>query len=273
MSILRIPPSPHRALRFAAVLIALLLVLQPIVPAQRPGGGIAAHLEFGNPGGNGVLLDKGYFVVSYDTEARIPDWVAYRLRRSDLNGPADRTDDFRPDEALDDDARSELRDYERSGYDRGHMAPAEDFSRSERAMSTTFLLSNMTPQRPKLNRGKWRALEGQIRRLADDVGTIWVITGALFTNQRPAHHRQSIGDGRVAVPTDVYKVILGRDASGEFSMFAFVMPNALNSLRGRPADFVESVNEVERLSGLNFFDVLDDAVENDLESSAAEWPF
>ena len=140
-------------------------------------------------------------------------------------------------------------------------------------MRTTFLLSNMTPQRPKLNRGKWRALEGQIRRLAQDEGTVWIITWSLFTKQRPAHHKQAIGKGRVAVPTDFYKVVLARDSDGAFSMFSFVMPNALNPLKGKPADYVESVNEVERLSGLNFFDALGDSVENDLESSANEWPF
>ena len=256
------------------VVFATLVVARPTSPAPPPGGGVTAHLEFGNPGGDGQLLDKGFFVVSYDGEARIPEWVAYRLCRSELTGAVDRTDDFRADDALEEDEQSLPKDYAASGYDQGHMAPAEDFSRSQRAMSTTFLLSNMAPQRPKLNRAKWRALENQIRKLVnEEAPTAWIVTGSLFTNVKPAHHKQTIGAGRVSVPTDFYKVILARDSAGEFSMFAFVMPNQLNPLKGRPADFTESVDEVERLSGVDFFSSLDDATENSLESTAAEWPF
>jgi endonuclease G len=253
----------------AAVAISLIVVLQPNVPAQ-PARSV--HLEFGHPGGQGQFLDKRFFVISYDAEQRIPEWVAYRLRRSELNGDEERTDDFRPDPTLEDDDRSELRDYRSSGYDRGHMAPAADFSRSHRAMSTTFLLSNMTPQRPSLNRGIWARLESQLRDAADEFGTVWIITGSLFTDRRPPGHRTSIGNGRVAVPTDFYKVALARDSTGEFSMFAFVMPNSINPLRGGPADFIETVDEVERLSGLDFFDQLEDAQERSLEATTAEWP-
>jgi endonuclease G, mitochondrial len=259
--------------RFLTVLVGFVLLVQPTLPAQRTGGGAAAHLEFGDPGGEGVFLDKGYFVLRYDEEARVPEWVAYRLRSSDLTGAVDRTDDFRADEALEEDARSEPRDYALSGYDQGHMAPAEDFSRSERAMRTTFLLSNMAPQRPKLNRGKWRALENQVRKLANEAGTVWVITGTLFSDRRPAHHRQTIGKGRVSVPTDFYKVVLARDSGGGFSTYAFVMPNSLNPLTKPPSGFVRSIDDVERLSALNFFSSLDDALEEGLESEVAEWPF
>jgi endonuclease G, mitochondrial len=255
--------------RVALCAIAFLAIFQPAIPAQ-PARSV--HLEFGNPGGGGQLLDKRIFVISYDTERRIPEWVAYRLRRSDLGNEQPRTEDFRPDPALEDDERSELSDYRGSGYDRGHMAPAADFTRSQRAMSTTFLLSNMTPRRPTLNRRIWARLESQVRDAADEFGTIWVVTGSLFTNQRPPGHRNAIGSGRVAVPTDLYKVVLARDSSGDFSMYAFVTPNLLNPLRGGPAAFIETVDEVERLSGLTFFNELEDTLEDDLENDTLEWP-
>jgi len=262
-----------RRVRFAAMVATLIGVglLSQIPSSAQPV--TSPHLEFGQPGGDCTLLDKRVFVVCYDEDRRIPAWVAYRLKASDLTGAVDRTDDFRADEALDDEARSEPRDYEHSGYDQGHMAPAEDFTRSERAMSTTFLLSNMTPQRPALNRGKWKALEGQIRKLAGEVQAVWIITGSLFTTPRPAHHRQTIGRGRVAVPTDFFKVILARDSDGEFTTYGFIMPNSMNPLKGKAADFEQTVNEAERLSGLNFFDALDDAMEERLESALEEWPF
>jgi endonuclease G, mitochondrial len=110
-------------LAIATVMIGIVAIAAP--SSSAPPIESSNHLEFGNPGGNCTLLDKRVFVVGYDEEQKIPLWVAYRLRRTDLTGAVDRTDDFRADEELDDDVRSELRDYAASGYDRGHMAPAE----------------------------------------------------------------------------------------------------------------------------------------------------
>lgn len=122
-----------------------------------------SNLEYGIASPRGRILDKGYFVINHKDDWKIPYWVAYYLSSSNLQGDTRRTNDFRPDPQLRVGSRSELKDYRYSGYDRGHNAPAAAFKRSREAMSTTFLLSNMSPQTPKLNRRIWKNLEEQIR--------------------------------------------------------------------------------------------------------------
>jgi endonuclease G, mitochondrial len=104
------------------------------------------NLRFGTPACDGTILDKQVFVICHSATLKIPLWVGYMLTANDLNGPAPRVNSFRRDTELPANERSELGDYAGSGYDRGHMAPAEDFDRSKQAMRTSFLLSNMAPQ-------------------------------------------------------------------------------------------------------------------------------
>ena len=109
-----------------------------------------------------------------------------------------------PDAELPTGERSELADYRGSGYDRGHMAPAEDFDRSREAMSTSFLLSNMAPQVPGMNRGRWAQREAAVRELAAECD-LWVFTGPLFVENDPV---EEIGASGVFVPTHFYKAVL-----------------------------------------------------------------
>jgi len=233
------------------------------------------NLRFGYPGGKGILLIKQFYVILFDTTTLVPEWVTYHLTKEDLQGNANRADDFRPDPDLPEGKRSELADYQGSGYDRGHQAPAADFKRSEEAMSETFFLSNMAPQQPKLNRGIWSKLEDQVRTLVKKHGSIWIFTGPLYLDsldQRIAPKEQ-IGPHNVAVPTHFFKIILCEHADGQREMFAFVMKNQLEKLPGTPKDYVVTVRKVEELSGLNFFHRLPDDEETRLETTAATtWP-
>lgn len=233
-------------------------------------GGV--HIGYGFPGGNGVFLNKTFYVVLFDTARKIPQWVSYRLTRADLEGTAERTDDFRPDPDLPVGSRSELEDYRGSSYDRGHMAPAADFTRSPEAMSETFLLSNMAPQRPALNRGIWATLEEDIRTLARSRTAVWIITGCLFLDSldRQTAPRVFIGLNRVAVPTHFYKVILCESDAGPRQMYAFVLANNAAAIPGKPGEYLRSVDAVEAISGLDFFSSLDDGEEDRLEALVPE---
>jgi endonuclease G, mitochondrial len=254
---------------------------QGLAPTVEPPTGLPeelagnANVRWGYPGGGCTLLIKEFYVICEDIPHREPEWVTYELTRATLPGSADRSDDFRPDPDLTPGERAELVDYRNSGYDRGHMAPAGDFKRTVAAMSATFLLSNMAPQHPNLNRGMWERLETQVRHLADAHGDIWVVTGPLYLDA--AGNRAApvdfIGPDRVAVPTHFFKVILCQHASGAHEMFAFLMPNRLEPLAGTPADYLVSVDRIEALSGLNFFQELPDPEEDRLEAQVAtNWP-
>ena len=242
------------------------------VPVELVGN---EHVRWGYPGGDCTVLVNDYFITCHDDAKRIPAWVTFHLTDVDLLGETERSDDFRTDPELPEGARAELADYAGSGYDRGHMAPAAAFKRSEEAMSQTFVLSNMAPQTPSLNRQMWRMIEEDVRELARAAGSIWVFTGSLFLDEDglPAEPITFIGANEVAVPTHFYKVILSESAAGEFEMFGFVMANQLDRLSGEPSDYVVSVDSVEVFSGLDFFSVLPDSVEVLLEAqTVATWP-
>ena len=233
------------------------------------------NIHYGYPGGKGIVLTKQFYVILFDTTTLVPEWVAYHLTKENLQGQANRKDNFRPDPDLPDGKRSELEDYKNSGYDRGHMAPAADFKRSEEAMSETFVLSNMAPQQPKLNRGIWSKLEDQVRSLAETHGSIWIFTGPLYLDS--LDHRiapkEHIGPHNVAVPTHFFKAILCEHPDGQHEMYAFVMKNQLEKLPGTSKDYVATVRRVEELSGLNFFHRLPDDEEKLLETTPmTAWP-
>jgi endonuclease G len=269
--------------RHALVLWLPLLLVGPQLAAQdsaRADSSLPAalrgndNLRWGYPGGRGTVLVKQHFVILYDGRYKVPTWVTYHLTRDELQGTESRTNNFRPDTALPPDQRSELVDYRRSGYDRGHMAPAADFKRDQAAMSETFLLSNMAPQRPHLNRQIWAHLEDQVRALIQAQGSMWIFTGALYLDslQSPTVPTSYIGPDSVAVPTHFYKVILCEHPDGSHEMFAFVLPNAL-APQGEPRDYIVSVDRVQHLSGLDFFAALPDSEEHRLEAVVnTNWP-
>jgi len=244
----------------------------PIRPAGLEGN---INVGYGYPGGQGTVLVKDFFVILHDNRAKIPKWVAYHISGAELDGNAKRTDDFRADPELPSDQRAELVDYRYSGYDRGHMAPAADFKRSRSAMSGTFVLSNMCPQRPNLNRRVWSELEDEVRSLVRARGDTWVVTGPLFLDEagRVVEPSQFIGPDSVAVPTHFFKVVFSLDSSGSKQMFAFILRNSLYPISGSPAQYMVSVDSVETVSDLDFFSDLSDEEENHLERIVETmWP-
>lgn len=234
-----------------------------------------SNLFWGVSGRQGTILDKDYFVVNHCDEWKIPYWVAYFLSASNLQGDATRTNDFRADPQLATDSRSELTDYRYSGYDRGHNAPAAAFRRSRAAMSTTFLLSNMSPQTPRLNRSIWRILEQEVRQTVNTEGEGWIITGnvSLDADSNFVDPPDSIGGNNVGVPTHCFKAILIRDDNENYFMYAFLLPNQRDHVPGVPADYMLTIDRLEEITGYDFFPLLDDQIEDDLENvMPGIWP-
>jgi len=118
---------------------------------------IQTHLPYGTPQCPRLLPHREY-IVCYDLDHRVPRWAAYTLTSADL-GPARRLDAFRTDPRLTTDESAHCDDYKGSGYDRGHNVPRCDMNRSPMVQANTYFFSNMSPQRPVLNRGMWRWLE------------------------------------------------------------------------------------------------------------------
>jgi endonuclease G len=234
------------AMQFQKRFCALLLVgLAPLLAED--------NLKFGQPACAGPVLDKKYFVVCYDPDRKIPDWVGYALTQEDaLTKATKRQGSFRADTALPRADRAENADYAGSGYDKGHMAPANDFTRSVEAMKATFVLTNAVPQKHGVNGGQWAQLEASVHALTATRGTVWVFSGPAFAGKKPMG---TIGPDKLAVPTHTYKVVLCVQPNGDKEMLAFVLPN-IDKPSGTLSGYTFSVDQVEKLTGLDFFSSL-----------------
>jgi len=195
------------------------------------------------------LLKRQSYSALYDTRAKIPFWTTEHLTSDQLKKTADRTSiKFKEDEEIYPPHRSSLSDYTHSGFDRGHMAPASNASFSEKSLRETFLLSNVSPQDPSLNRGLWAQLERSIRLLADHVEWVRITTGPLFLSTLAANGKryvtyQVIGKNEVAVPTHFFKVIETPEKK-----WAYVVPNEPTT--GRLSQYLVSIQALEKISGL-----------------------
>jgi endonuclease G len=231
------------------LIAALVLAVTPALSQSAP---------FGSPACPGEPANRVFFFVCHSPTYKVPLWVAHILEEPDSAAPPRRPRfRFRQDRDLAAPSAAD-HDYRSSGFHRGHLAPAADFSSPE-AVHATFLLSNAVPQKPSVNTGPWRSLENAVRRAARTADRVHVFTGALFEGEP-----RTIGAGQVAVPSHTYKVILlihGDDAA----MFAAIVPNHEN-VSGSLDQFAVTVDEIEQRTGLDFFSELEEAHENDLES-------
>ena len=205
-----------------------------------------------------IIHHTGYSLL-YSEEHEQPYWVAYLLTAEEIAGDIDRTDNFRADSDIDTGSAS-LSDYRGSGYDRGHLAPAADMKWSLEAMKDSFYLSNMSPQAPGFNRGIWKQLEEWVRDQAGQCLELYVATGPVLTDGP----YQTIGDNDVAVPKFYYKVLLDY-TEPELKAIGFILPN--QSSKQPLSVYAVSVDDVEAITGLDFFYLLDDAVEAQLEEA------
>ncbi len=225
---------------------------------------VTSHYRYGTPIAFQpvTVLTSAGFVVGYSETRRNPLWAAYRVFASASPQTHQRPFGFRVDRRTD--ARVNHDAYTRSGYDRGHLAPnyaiVTRYGRS--AQLETFYMSNIIPQRPKLNRQVWRRLEEKVaKRWANDFEEVWIVTGPVFDNEREA-----LQSG-VEIPDACYKIVAD-ELNGQLRVLAFIIPQDVDS-RAPLESFLVSVDAVESATGIDFFCGLDDAIENRLEASAS----
>jgi len=203
------------------------------------------------------LVHHTYYTLSYNEKFEQANWVCYTLTDSMvLKGGEERSNQFKMD-LLVPTGSAKSSDYTKSGYDRGHLCPAGDMGFNPKAMLESFMMSNISPQKPDFNRGIWKELESSVRVWAKKEHKIIVVTGPVFKD-----NKGTIGKDEVLVPGYFYKVIL--DLTGEHRIIAFLLPNEKSD---RPIkDFAVTTDEVERLTGFDYFSELPDSLETKLES-------
>lgn len=213
------------------------------------------------------------YTVSYHPTWHIPNWVAYTLESHEVSDEFARTNKFLPDPQVHGTAVV-TSDYTGSGYDRGHMAPAADMRWSEQAMRESFYMTNMCPQNHNNNAGDWKDLEELVRDLAVKYGAIHICCGPIVTDTTI-----TIGKNcRIVVPQAFFKVLLRQKTNqttsspqDSWAAIGFVMQN---KAANKPLmTYMLSVDEVEEMTGIDFFPNLPDSIETAIEAdfNVADW--
>ncbi|MEM9721907.1 MAG: DNA/RNA non-specific endonuclease [Bacteroidota bacterium] len=206
------------------------------------------------------VVSHDHFTLSYIESYEQAEWVAYELAAEQLEGEkVNRSTSFREDPKVNSGSASP-RDYIRSGYDRGHLAPAADMAFSAEAMRQSFYMSNVSPQVPAFNRGIWRELEEQTRDWSRANKHLYVVTGPILAQRAIKRFGPKKG---VAAPRSYYKILLDL-REPEQKAVAFLLPNAKSNHRLN--EYIVTIDSVEQLTGIDFFPELPDELESELES-------
>ena len=269
-------------------------------PALDQGHAENSPLFWGNPSDSiadtaaskNYLMEKPQFTICYNSETLNPNWVAWHLAASDL-GEADRADPFRPDSELPTGwyaVRKNDYKFTYYGFDRGHICPSADRTATTEDNSMTFLMTNMVPQAPDNNRIVWVALEKFEREQVLQGKEAYIFAGPYgkggsgdkgYFEEIPI----SLKDGTelsIVVPSHTWKIILfmpeGENdferatRSGQTEILAVNVPNEKGcGKNGSWQQYLCSVNYIEEITGYDFFELLPDDVEEEIESSVFSW--
>ncbi|MFZ2312258.1 MAG: DNA/RNA non-specific endonuclease [Methylobacter sp.] len=217
-----------------------------------------------------ILRNHG-FILGYSDLRGNPLWVEYAL-----TAPTENTPPLKRPSHFETDVRSINRvshdSYKQSGYDRGHMAPNYAMSHlyGKEGQADSFLMTNITPQKSKLNQKLWQRLEEvEIKYFAKTFGKVWVVTGPVFSGTV----KRLTSDWTVEIPTAFYKIYISEATSNKPSIaLAFLMPQTVNG-KEPLAQFVTSIDNIEAQTGIDFFVELDDRVETPLEAAIKPQPW
>jgi endonuclease G len=212
------------------------------------------------------IVKHQYYTLSYSEKYEQAEWVAYELKN-----PKRKRNHFKRPFFIDDpkvtSKSANWKNYKNSGFDKGHLCPAADMSFEKSAYDDTFFTSNISPQLHEFNDGVWNRLEEKVRYWSEKQNGVFVITGGVLTDALP-----TIGKEKVAIPERFYKIILNYK-NGNYKAIAFLIPNSKSD---KPLyTYVVSINEIEKITGIDFFPSFENTIENKLEKNKdyKEWSF
>ncbi len=235
------------------ILLYILIIISTNLVGQ-----ISKNIEIPISNKKDTITNHFAYSVSYNHKFRQANWVAYQLTKMELIKIVDRSDKFIPDPSIK--GTDNAIDYKGSGFDRGHLAPAADMRFSETAMKESFYFSNMTPQNPSFNRGIWNSLEEKTRKWTEKYDSLYIVAGPILSDSL-----SKIGIHQIAIPKYFFKVILdNRNLHPKAIAFLILNEGSKEDLQ----KFVISIDELERISGYNFFSQLPDDIENQIEKKS-----
>jgi endonuclease G len=234
-----------------AVLLFLLFAIS--------NGGFSNELNFFVPEQvqGDQIVKKKHYMLSYSNYHEQPEWAYYKLNKDMISGKARRLHYFQKDPAVFEKTPS-MNDYKNSGYDRGHLVPAADMKLNHEAMKSTFVMSNVVPQKPEFNRVTWRILESKVRGFANEKGSIYVITGPVLERGLKKFSSQHI-----SVPKSFYKILF-RLIGGKIETITYLVPHDADDTD--LTRYITSIDQIELLTGIDFLKSLPDHIENEIEA-------
>jgi endonuclease G len=205
------------------------------------------------------------FTLSYNEGYEMPSWVAYKLTPEQAKATGTYKEKYSEDPMVTTGTAS-IKDYKDAGFIMGQLVPPEDMFTSQQAVNETFLISNTVPQKPAFNKYIWKTNEKLIREWAKEGNTLYIVTGPILADAPFG----SFGPNKVSIVTRFYKAVL--DMNGERAI-GFVFRN--NASSGTQKSFAISVDELEKITGIDFFPLLPDDLEQKVESSKdfTKWNF
>lgn len=203
-------------------------------------------------------IDYNGFHVSFNPDHHIPNYVVWQLTKAKAAGKGKRESQFDVDPNVQ--GCATLEDYRRSGYDRGHMAPAGDMKWSDLSMTQCHYLTNIVPQNHELNKGVWNAIEQKSREWVEVEDSLIIITGPVLTDD----NLEKIGHSGVTVPRRFFKIILAPN-SDPLMALAFMVDN--RDVEHNYEWYTASIDQIEEATGMDFFSSLPKDVENKIECS------
>lgn len=214
-------------------------------------------------GRKGQLLRRTAYTVNYNKDTRCANWVAWVLTKEHTTGSFKREGhEFHEDNEVPA-PRATNDDYYRSGYNRGHLCPSADNRWSQKTQAESFLFTNISPMRRDLDGGDWNTLEQSCRRWANKYGKIYVVCGPVYLG---SNHKK-IGKNKVVVPEQYFKVVMTYGKNGNSpKALGFIYDN--KSGRHEMDYYVRTVDEIEEITGFDFFPFLADNIENRIEAEA-----
>ena len=207
-----------------------------------------------------ILVEHEGFTLLFDTRTMCPLWVAWELKADETRGKVTRQGvDFKADESVPEQYQVEMWDYNGGQFGRGHMCPAGDMKWSQKAMQDCHYMTNICPQNAELNKVWWEHLERACRQWARQDGAVQIVCGPVFSDNPKRFGKKH----KVAVPKGFYKVVLSLKEGREKALgFYYTNDDAPQPME----DAVRSVDEIERLTGIDFFSSLSDELENRVEA-------
>lgn len=206
---------------------------------------------------NQLIIRRIAYCLSYNPELLIPNWVAWHLTAEHADGEWPRDNKYYEDVEVPT-PRATDDDYKGTGLTHGHMCPAGDNKWNSEAMRESNLLTNICPQHSSLNSGVWNTIERDCRKWAKKYGEVYIVCGPILLNEE----HQTIGRNKIVVPEAFYKVVLRLKPSPK--AIGFIVRN--NDGAKKRDQYINTVDEVERITGIDFYPALQDSIENEVES-------